>query len=102
MTQRRLLINGRNFAFEEILAVSGGNRFLFYAWYSNNEISTGSYLRFRSLWQPNDGWLIYQLMTPILSTQEAAEKSLNNFISAMSKNVSGTHSKRKKAHGKTS
>ncbi|OQA87435.1 MAG: hypothetical protein BWY31_00805 [Lentisphaerae bacterium ADurb.Bin242] len=98
---RRTVVNGRYFAFEEILAVSGGKRFLFYAWYSNDEISTGSYLRFRSLWHPSDTWRVYQVMTPILTTREAAEKILNNFVSAMSKNSGGKHLKRKKPDGKT-
>ncbi len=83
ISPRRISLNGRSFSFEEIVAVSGGKRFLFYAWYSNKTISTGSYLRFRSLWSPDEVWRVYQLMTPILTTREAAETILNNFVSAM-------------------
>lgn len=83
ISPRRISLNDRSFSFEEIVAISDGKRFLFYAWYSNKTISTGSYLRFRSLWSPNEVWRVYQLMTPILTTREAAETILNDFVSVM-------------------
>lgn len=99
ITPRRISLNGRDFAFEELVAVSAGKRFLFYAWYSNKTISTGSYLRFRSLWSPDEIWRGYQLMTPILTTREAAETTLNDFVSAMGSR-GANQSKRKKGQWK--
>jgi|GEM_PF-3243323 len=96
ITPRRISLNGHSFAFEEIVAFSGSKRFLFYAWYSDATTSTGSYLRFRSLWHPDDIWWVYQLMTPIVTTREDAETTLNNFVSTMSRHDFGKYSKRKR------
>jgi len=64
----------------KIIAERHGKRDLFLSWYTNDSFSTGSFIFFRKSWHFNETWHIYQITTPIISTNEEAEQVLLNFI----------------------
>lgn len=65
-----------------IVAEKDGERSLFFSWYTNNSFSTGSFISFRKSWHFNESWYIYQIMTPVIKDEAAAEAILLDFINA--------------------
>ena len=64
----------------KIVAEKNNRRVLFLAWYTNDFFSTASFILFRKSWHFNETWYIYQLTTPIVTTEAEANKILLNFI----------------------
>ncbi len=64
----------------KIIAERNGKRALFMSWYTNDSFSTGSFISFRRSWHYNESWHIYQITTPIISSEAEAEKAMLSFI----------------------
>ena len=64
----------------KIVAEKYGRQTLFFTWYTNASFSTGSFLSFRKSWHFNEVWGIYQIATPVVTTDAEAEKILLSYI----------------------
>lgn len=67
-------------AVQEILADTGGKRYLIYTWYAGDEWSSGNFLAFRRAWKRSANWESFQLMTPIGDNPELARLRLLRFL----------------------
>jgi hypothetical protein len=63
-----------------IVASKGGRRAMFFTWFTNDIFSTGSFISFRRAWHYNETWYIYQVTTPVLSSDDETAKILMDFI----------------------
>ena len=63
-----------------IIASKAGKRAMFFAWFTNDVFSTGSFISFRRAWHYNESWYVYQVTTPVLSSDNETAKVLINFI----------------------
>ncbi len=97
MAEPKLLtIRDVRLSLEEILAEKDGKLALYYVWYSDGDISTGSYLKFRRTWRPGRVWHVYQVMTPIVTDLPAAEALLNEYLKVSRQTKSELSSNEKK------
>lgn len=64
----------------EIVAARDNLHIMVWAWYSSNQLSTGSFLNFRHLWKPTDAWASFQLQTSLEDNQELARLYLTDFL----------------------
>ena len=78
-------INGQIVQVTEIIAKNRTANVLIWSWFSNDSLSTGSFLNFRRLWNGKAQWRSYQVSTSIRKDREQAEKLRYEFISAFPK-----------------
>ena len=64
---RKVDLPGRvgSFQVTEAVVQKGGTRALVWIWYSTDELSVGSFLRFRQLYSRTDRWQGFQIMTAV-------------------------------------
>ncbi|MGI6302825.1 MAG: hypothetical protein ACOX52_17460 [Verrucomicrobiota bacterium] len=76
------LISGTRYSVTEIEAQIGGIPCLVAVWYSNSEVSTGSFLLFRRVWRQGSSWRTYQVATPLTDGSNQARVRLIALIEA--------------------
>lgn len=69
---------------EAVVSNAHGVKMLVWIWYSSARESTGSFIRFRHLYAPEDAWKTYQVTTFVESdgNLENARKKLRDFLEA--------------------
>ena len=78
-------INGQTMQITEIIAKNKTATLFVWSWFSNDYLSTGSFLNFRRLWSSKSQWRSYQVSTNMYNGKEKAEKLLTGFITAFPK-----------------
>lgn len=78
-------INGQFVQITEIVARNRTAELLVWSWFTNDSLSTGSFLNFRRLWHSKSQWRSYQISTSMHNGREQAENLMIEFISEFPK-----------------
>lgn len=83
-----LQINDQDFVVNEIVANQKSQTSILWAWYTNRQFSTSSFLLFRQSWRRFDAWQTYQLLAPLDDEPDAARQQLTKLLQqAMSNTI---------------
>lgn len=77
--------SSKNLQANRLEVVSGGQLFVMYSWFSNGEISTGDFLKFRFLSGGGGEWSHYQVMMPYEGNYDANIEDFKSFLENFSK-----------------
>ena len=80
-------INGAKISLDEAKVRKDSAEFYSYAIYSNGEISTGDFAKFRLLRRDKKLWFHYQMMTPAQPNEEAVRARMVSFLESFLKKI---------------
>ena len=80
-------INGAKISLDEAKVRKDSAEFYSYAIYSNGEISTGDFAKFRLLRRDKKLWFHYQMMTPAQPSEEAVRARMVSFLESFLKKI---------------
>ena len=80
-------INGSKISLDEAKVRKDSAEFYSYAIYSNGEISTGDFAKFRLLRRDKKLWFHYQMMTPAQPSEEAVRARMVSFLESFLKKI---------------
>ena len=80
-------INGAKISLDEAKVRKDSAEFYSYAIYSNGEISTGNFAKFRLLRRDKKLWFHYQMMTPAQPNEEAVRARMVSFLESFLKKI---------------
>lgn len=80
-------INGSKISLDEAKVRKDSDEYYSYAIYSNGEISTGNFAKFRLLRRDKKLWFHYQMMTPAQPDEEAVRARMVSFLESFLKKI---------------
>ena len=81
--RREYRIRGRNYHLREIFAAGRFSRELVVVWYSDRNLSVGSFLAFRNRWSAETDWHAYQISVRLDHDPDAARKGIRKLLETL-------------------